>query len=187
ARVLDAIRTVERHRFLPADYMSFAYDDRALPIGSGQTISQPYVVASMTEALSLEPDMKVLEVGTGSGYQAAVLAEMGATILTMEILPELARSARKLLAEMGYDRIRVIEGDGYMGLPGEAPFDRVIITAAPPAIPDAPLAQLAEGGIMVVPVGTDHQDLLVIEKTPKGIVKKSLFPVRFVPMVQKPD
>lgn len=181
-RVLRAMRTVPRHLFVPEGIRDHAYDDSALPIGYGQTISQPYVVAAMTEALEVEPGMKVLEIGTGSGYQAAILAEMGAKVFSMEIVPELARSARSLLERLGY-HVTVIEGDGYKGLPAEAPFDRIIVTAAPPEVPEALKEQLKVGGIMVVPVGEYAQDLVVLKKTPSGFVRTYLFPVRFVPMV----
>lgn len=183
SRVLTAMRKCQRHRFVPDSALDHAYEDRALSIGLGQTISQPYVVAAMSEALRLESGMKVLEIGTGSGYQAAVLAEMGATVKSMEIVPELARRSRELLRKLGYDKVEVIEGDGYKGLPDEAPFDRVIITAAPPDVPAAPLEQLADGGLMVLPVGRYQQDLVVLEKTSAGVIRRSLFPVRFVPMV----
>lgn len=182
--VLKAMRSVERHRFVPEADRERAYEDHAMPIGLGQTISQPYVVAAMSEALELEPGMKVLEIGTGSGYQAAVLAEIGARVHSIEIVPELARRSAALLADLGYGSVKVVEGDGYLGLPDEAPFDRVIITAAPPETPQAPLEQLVEGGRMVLPVGEHRQDLIVLKKTPSGVVRRDLFRVRFVPMVR---
>ncbi|MBL6975568.1 MAG: protein-L-isoaspartate(D-aspartate) O-methyltransferase [Deltaproteobacteria bacterium] len=181
--VLKALRKVERHRFVLEESREHAYEDHAMSIGLGQTISQPYVVAAMSEALELEAGMKVLEIGTGSGYQAAVLAEMGAVVHTIEIVPDLARRSAALLAELGYGSVKVVEGDGYLGLPEEAPFDRVIITAAPPKTPQPPLDQLVEGGLMVLPVGEHRQDLVVLKKTPSGVVRRDLFRVRFVPMV----
>jgi len=181
--VLTAMRSVERHLFVPDAEKNHSYEDRALPIGLGQTISQPYVVAAMTQALDLKPDMKVLEIGTGSGYQAAIMAEMGAFVHSIEIVPELARRSRDLLKDLGYDKVTIIRGDGYQGLPDEAPFDRVMVTAAPPEVPQALLDQLATGGRMVLPVGVHSQDLIVIDKSRDGIERSSLFPVRFVPMV----
>lgn len=182
--VLTAMSKVERHRFVPKEYVKEAYNDYPLPIGMGQTISQPYVVAAMTEALDVRAGMKVLEIGTGSGYQSAILAEMGAIVKTIEIIPELAEKARETLRELGYHNVEVIVGDGYLGLPQYAPFDRIIITAAPPSIPDALVQQLAIGGKMVLPVGTIDQDLILLEKTKEGVKQTYLFPVRFVPMVK---
>jgi len=181
--VLRAMRAVPRHLFVPEEIRERAYEDHALPIGRGQTISQPYVVAAMTEALRVEKGMKVLEIGTGSGYQAAVLAELGARVFSIEIIPELARSARATLEKLGYTSVKVIEGDGYRGLPEEAPFDRIIVTAAPPDVPQALKDQLAVGGRIVIPVGSPEQDLIVLEKTEAGFTRTYLFPVRFVPMV----
>jgi len=185
--VLRAMLKVERHKFVPPEEEDFAYEDRALPIGYHQTISQPYVVAAMTEALEVRPGMKVLEIGTGSGYQAAILAEMGAKVFSIEIVKELADEARERLRRLGYESITVIHGDGYKGLKEEAPFDRIIITAAPPDVPQALVEQLKTGGIMVLPVGEVVQDLIVIKKTEKGTERKYLFPVRFVPMVRGGD
>lgn len=182
--VLRAMKKVPRHLFVPEDIRDHAYEDRALPVGYGQTISQPYVVAAMTEALQARPGMKVLEIGTGTGYQAAILAEMGLKVFTIEIIPELARSARERLEKLGYRGITVIEGDGYKGYPQEAPFDRIIVTAAPPEVPQALKEQLAVGGRLVIPVGEYDQDLIVLEKKPDGFVSSYLFPVRFVPMVR---
>jgi protein-L-isoaspartate(D-aspartate) O-methyltransferase len=150
----------------------------------GQTISQPYVVAAMTEALQARPGMKVLEIGTGSGYQAAVLAEVGAVVSSIEIMPELAAEASERLERLEYTSIEVITGDGYRGLPEKAPFDRIIVTAAPPEVPKALAEQLAVGGRMVLPVGSVDQELMVIEKTASGLTRSLLFPVRFVPMVR---
>lgn len=181
--VLRAMRAVPRHLFVPEGMRDHAYEDRALPIGYHQTISQPYVVAAMTEALRGERGMKVLEIGTGSGYQAAILAELGLRVWSIEIVPELARSARERLRRLGYASVTVIEGDGYAGWPPEAPYDRIIVTAAPPDVPQALRDQLAVGGRMVLPVGDLDQDLIVLEKTADGFVRSVLFPVRFVPMV----
>ncbi len=183
-QVLRAMRTVPRHLFVPESIRQHAYEDRALPVGYGQTISQPYVVAAMTEALRARPGMKVLEIGTGTGYQAAILAEMGLRVWSIEIVPELARSARERLVRLGYETVTVIEGDGYAGWPAEAPYDRIIVTAAPPEVPQALKEQLAVGGRMVLPVGDLEQDLIVVERTPQGFVRSYLFPVRFVPMVR---
>lgn len=186
-RVLEAMRRVPRHRFVPPGVREAAYDDRPLPIGLDQTISQPFIVAYMTEQLQVEPGQKVLEIGTGSGYQAAVLAEIGTRVYTMEILPELAARARTVLEELGYERVEVRAGNGYLGWPELAPFDRIIVTAAPPEVPPALVEQLAVGGRMVLPVGTGIQEILVITKTPDGIVQQRTIPVRFVPMTGKPD
>ena len=186
AAVLQAMRRVPRHLFVPHDEQPFAYDDRPLSIGRGQTISQPYIVAYMTEALQVEPFHKVLEIGTGSGYQAAVLAEIVKQVYSIEIVADLAAGARRALAQAGYPNVDVRTGNGYLGWPEHAPFDRIIITAAPPEIPPALVDQLAVGGIMVVPVGTSFQELVVINKTPDGITEKRTIEVRFVPMVSKP-
>lgn len=184
--VLRAMRAVPRHEFVPEGIRDHAYEDRALPVGHGQTISQPYVVAAMTEALRAERGMKVLEVGTGTGYQAAVLAEMGLRVFSIEIVPELARSARERLHRLGYTTVTVIEGDGYQGWPPEAPYDRIVVTAAPPDVPRALKDQLVAGGRMVLPVGDLDQDLVVLQKTEDGFIPSVLFPVRFVPMVHGP-
>ena len=184
--VLDAMRTVPRHQFVPDDVRPFAYEDRPLPIGRGQTISQPYVVAYMTEALQLSPGLKVLEIGTGSGYQAAVLAHIGARVFSIEIIPDLASEARRALTSAGYQNVDVRTGNGYLGWPEHAPFDRIIVTAAPPEIPQALVEQLAVGGIMVVPVGTSQQEIVVVNKTPSGATEQRTIEVRFVPMVSKP-
>ena len=181
-RVLEAMREVPRHRFVPPDYRNSAYVDRPLPIGLRQTISQPYIVAAMTELLRPESTDRVLEVGTGSGYQAAVISRLVAKVYTIEILPELAESAAKTLAELGYANVAVSSGDGYRGIPSEAPFDGILVTAAPDEIPQPLIDQLAIGGRMVIPVGDFYQQLTVVEKTDRGISKRSVFPVRFVPM-----
>ena len=185
--VLQAMRRVPRHLFVPEDMRGSAYDDRPLPIGKGQTISQPYIVAYMTEALQLEPTHNVLEIGTGSGYQAAVLAEIVKQVYSIEIVPDLADTARRALAQAGYRNVEVRTGNGYLGWPERAPFDRIIVTAAPPEIPQALVDQLAVGGIMVVPVGTSHQEIVVVTKTPSGATEKRTIEVRFVPMVSKPQ
>ena len=186
AAVLDAMRAVPRHLFVPDDVRPFAYEDRPLPIGRGQTISQPYIVAYMTEALQLAPGLKVLEIGTGSGYQAAVLAYIGARVFSIEIVPDLASDARRALTSAGYQNVDVRTSNGYLGWPEHAPFDRIIVTAAPPEIPPALVEQLAIGGIMVVPVGTSQQEIVVVNKTPSGATEQRTIEVRFVPMVSKP-
>ena len=180
--VLSAMKKVQRHRFVPDNVRPYAYYDEPLPIGYEQTISQPYIVAYMTESLGLKGGEKVLEVGTGSGYQAAVLAEIAGDVYTIEIVEPLAERAKKILEKEGYDNLHCRYGDGYRGWPEAAPFDAIIITAAPPKVPDPLLDQLVEGGRMVVPVGTWYQELLLITKTKKGFEKKRLIPVRFVPM-----
>jgi protein-L-isoaspartate(D-aspartate) O-methyltransferase len=182
-RVLEAMRRVERHRFVPPEVRPFAYEDRPLPIGQGQTISQPYIVGYMTEALQLSPEHTVLEIGTGSGYQAAVLAELVREVLSIEIVPELAQRARVALAETGYRNVQVRTGNGYLGWPERAPFPRIIVTAAPPEIPVALIDQLAVGGIMVVPVGRMFQEMTIVTKTESGVAERQTIPVRFVPMV----
>jgi protein-L-isoaspartate(D-aspartate) O-methyltransferase len=187
AAVLRAMRRVPRHLFVPDDMRPNAYDDRPLPIGRGQTISQPYIVAYMTQALQLQPSHKVLEIGTGSGYQAAVLAELVKQVYSMEIVPELAEGARRALAQAGYHNVEVRTGDGYLGWPERAPFDRIIVTAAPPEIPQTLVNQLAADGIMVVPVGTSYQEIVIITKTAAGVTERRTIEVRFVPMVSKPS
>ncbi|MBN1380798.1 MAG: protein-L-isoaspartate(D-aspartate) O-methyltransferase [Deltaproteobacteria bacterium] len=181
--VLDAMRKVKRHLFVPDDLQDSAYDDRPLPIGYGQTISQPYIVAFMTEAGKIEPDDRVLEIGTGSGYQAAVLGEMAKEVYTIEILKPLAENSRQRLDRLGYRNIKVKHGDGYKGWPQYAPYDCIIVTAAPPELPKELLKQLKVGGRMVIPVGSFFQDLYLITRTDAGYQKKVLLPVRFVPMV----
>lgn len=183
--VLDAMRAVRRHRFIPEAYRGpFAYEDRPLPIGHDQTISQPYVVAYMTEAMQVRPGEKVLEIGAGSGYQAAVLAEMGAEVYTIEIIPELGRHAKAALAAEGYGDVKVRIGDGYQGWPEHAPFDVVIVTAAPEAVPEALVEQLRDGGRMIVPVGTHQQRLVILRKENGEVHQAADMPVRFVPMVK---
>jgi protein-L-isoaspartate(D-aspartate) O-methyltransferase len=184
AAVLNAMRRVPRHLFVPPALRERAYEDRPLPIGLNQTISQPYIVAYMTEALQPRREQTVLEIGTGSGYQAAVLAELVKEVLSIEIVPELAERARRTLAETGYKNVQVRTGNGYLGWPERAPFQRIIVTAAPPAIPQALVDQLAVGGIMVVPVGRDSQQMTIVSKTANGIVETQTMPVLFVPMVE---
>lgn len=183
--VLAAMRRVPRHRFVPAKYSAFAYMDGPLPIGLGQSISQPSLVAMMTEALALKKTDKVLEVGTGSGYQAAVLAELADTVLTVEILEPLVRQAERTLTELGYSNVRVRVGDGYQGWPEEAPFDAIIVTAAPDHVPQPLLNQLAVGGRLILPVGRFFQTLELYRRTAEGYEHKTLTLVRFVPLVRQ--
>ncbi len=180
--VLTALRTVERHRFVPTELRGEAYDDNPLPIGYGQTISQPYIVALMTSLLEIDAHSRVLEIGTGSGYQTAVLAEIAAEVYTIEIIPELASRAEALFAELGYTNIHVRCGDGHVGWPEHAPFDAIMVTAAPHEIPPALTEQMAVGGRLVIPVGNFYQDLLVLTREEKGIEKRNVTAVRFVPM-----
>ncbi len=185
-RVLEAMRKTPRHLFVPEALRTMAYADQPLPIGYGQTISQPYIVAFMTELLEPKPDHKALEIGTGSGYQAAVLSHLVNHLCTIEIVPELARSSAQLLKELGYKNVTVRHGDGYKGWPEQAPFDRILLTAAPPEIPQALLEQLKPGGKLVAPVGASvfEQELVVIDKDKNGkLHRRSSLPVRFVPMV----
>jgi protein-L-isoaspartate(D-aspartate) O-methyltransferase len=182
AAVLRAMRTVPRHRFVPAALEDLAYADRPLPIGEGQTISQPYIVALMTELAHVGPDDRVLEVGTGSGYQAAVLAQIAREVFTIEILAPLAAQAGARLRELGYENLRTRVGDGYRGWPEAAPFDAIVVTAAPPDVPPPLLDQLALGGRLVLPVGAGDQELVVVERTAGGFVRHRSIPVRFVPM-----
>jgi len=185
-RVLDAMARVPRHRFVPSALRASAYGDHPLPIGEDQTISQPYIVAYMTEAVALEPTDRVLEIGTGSGYQAAVLAELVEEVYTIEIIPALAARARATLAELGYANIEVRTGNGYLGWPQHAPFDAILVTAAPEAIPPALVEQLAVGGAMAIPVGDHYQEMRIVTKTVEGVTEHVTFPVRFVPMTGKP-
>jgi protein-L-isoaspartate(D-aspartate) O-methyltransferase len=182
--VLQVMRSIPRHLFIPADLRSMAYEDHPVPIGHGATISQPYIVAFMTELLAPAKKHRILEIGTGSGYQAAILGQLGAEVYTVEIVPELASSAAKTLGDLGYGNIRVRQGDGYKGWPEQAPFDRMIITAAPLVVPLALIAQLAENGRLVAPVGSMWmQELVVIEKRGDGTIRRrSVCPVNFVPM-----
>jgi protein-L-isoaspartate(D-aspartate) O-methyltransferase len=182
ARVLAAFRKVPRHELVPPAERASAYQDRPLPIGHGQTISQPYVVAVMTAVLGLEGGERVLEVGTGSGYQAAVLAELVGEVYTIEIVEPLAERARRDLERLGYRNVQVRHGDGYRGWPEHAPFDAIVVTAAPDHVPAPLVEQLAEGGRMVIPVGHGAQDLLRITKDAAGVHEERLIGVRFVPM-----
>ncbi len=183
ARVLAAMRKVPRHLFVPAEMVPSAYADQPLPIGHGQTISQPYIVGFMTEALELKPRDRVLEIGTGSGYQAAVLAELAAEVYSIEIVEPLGKEVALRLRDLGYSRIKLRIGDGYRGWPEAAPFNAIIVTAAPDHIPPALVDQLAPGGRLVLPVGRFFQQLVRIRRTPRGIKQEELLPVRFVPMV----
>ncbi len=183
-RVLEVMRKVPRHLFVPAPLQNLAYDDSPLPIGQGQTISQPYIVAYMTEAVKISPRDRVLEIGTGSGYQAAVLGELAKEVYTIEIVKPLAESARLLLEKSGYKNIKIRWGDGYQGWKEQAPFDAIIVTAAPAEVPEELVKQLRIGGRIVVPIGGFFQELYLITKTKKGIKKETLLPVRFVPMVK---
>lgn len=182
ARVLEAMRQVERHRFVPEPLRAEAYADRALPIGMGQTISQPYVVALMTELAATRPTSRVLEVGTGTGYQAAVLSVLVREVYTIEIVEPLAQEARVRLQGLGYANVFVRAGDGYRGWPEMAPFDAILVTAAPPEIPAPLLEQLAPGGRLVAPVGRERQELVVVERRGDGFVRRPVIPVIFVPM-----
>lgn len=180
--VIEAMLKVPRHLFVPPDKQRDAYLDTPLPIGQGQTISQPYIVAFMTEQLRVKPGDRVLEIGTGSGYQAAVLSTIADSVYTIEIVPGLARQAKKRLQELHYDNVVVLEGDGYHGWPEKAPFDAIIITAAPPKIPPLLLEQLKTAGRMILPVGEYVQELVVVSKTRSGVQMQNVLPVRFVPM-----
>jgi protein-L-isoaspartate(D-aspartate) O-methyltransferase len=186
ARVLDAMTRVPRHVFVPAAGREEAYGDHPLPIGHGQTISQPYIVAFMSEALRLEPGHRVLEIGTGSGYQAAVLSELAGEVYTIEIIPELAQRARQTLLDNGYDNVTVRTGNGYLGWPEHAPYDRIMVTAAPDDVPAALLEQLKIDGLMAIPLGTGLQELRILRRTPTGLETIDTLPVRFVPMTGKP-
>ena len=183
-RVLDAMRTVERHRFLRGQDVNLAYGDYPVDIGLGQTISQPYIVAFMTEALDVKPSDRVLEIGTGSGYQTAVLAELAAAVYSIEIVPAHAAAAAALLKELGYTNVHLRSGDGYSGWPEEAPFDAIIVTAAPDHLPQPLVDQLRAGGRMVVPVGSADQELLALYKSDTDLRELSRLPVRFVPLTR---
>ncbi len=186
-RVLQAMRKVPRHLFVPESQRDQAYNDYPLKIGHGQTISQPYIVALMSELLQIKPEDRILEIGTGSGYQAAVLAELAAEVYTIEIIEPLAQSAAKLLDEMGYSNIKVRAGDGFFGWPEEAPFDGIMLTAAPARVPQPLLDQLKNGGRLVVPEGKFYQDLVVYEKIQNQIKRREVIPVRFVPMTGRAE
>jgi protein-L-isoaspartate(D-aspartate) O-methyltransferase len=183
--VIEALRSVPRHAFVPEWQQDLAYGNHPLPIGAGQTISQPYIVAIMSQLLRVGPGDRVFELGTGSGYQAAILAAMGVEVYTVEIVPELADRAHKTLEELGYDRVQVRAGDGWLGWPEAAPFDGIIVTAAAPRIPEPLVKQLKTGGRLVIPVGQPDglQQLVVYEKEPSGeLVGRHHLPVRFVPV-----
>jgi len=180
--VLEAMMTVPRHEFVPELQRRAAYADHPLPIGHGQTISQPYIVAYMCQALKLSDSDKVLEIGTGSGYHAAVLSLLCEKVYTIEIIPALGRSAEKLLARLGYENIEVKIGDGYQGWKEHAPFDAIILTAAPPKIPQPLIDQLSPGGRLLAPVGEGWQELVLLENTEEGLKETNLLPVVFVPM-----
>jgi protein-L-isoaspartate(D-aspartate) O-methyltransferase len=182
ARVLAALRKVPRHLFVPPEERDEAYNDYPLAIGHAQTISQPYIVAYMTEALELKPHDRVLEIGTGSGYQAAILAELVAQVYSIEIVEALAKEAEARLRRLGYSNVQVRAGDGYRGWPEAAPFDAIIVTAAPGHIPQPLVDQLREGGRMVLPLGQWDQELVRLRRSREGILRESLLPVRFVPM-----
>jgi protein-L-isoaspartate(D-aspartate) O-methyltransferase len=185
ADVLRVMRAVPRHEFVTATARDSAYQDRPLSIGYGATISQPYIVAIMTDLLDIQKRHTVLEIGTGSGYQAAILSLLAKQVYSIEIVPELATEASQRLQRLGYETVEVRQGDGYQGWPDQAPFDRIILTAAPPSIPDALVRQLKPGGLMVAPIGpTADQELVVLEKGRDGkIRRRSVIPVMFVPMV----
>ena len=190
--VLAAVERVPRHRFVPKHLQQQAYDDCPLPIGQGQTISQPFVVALMTQALALTPESSVLEIGTGSGYQTAILAELAGEVYTVEVRSDLQARAKRILDALGYANIRYRTGDGWAGWPEKAPFDAIIVTAAAPEWPRALISQLAEGGRMVIPVGEQdwNQTLWLLTKLDGNLIKDSLGPVRFVPLIkpeQHPD
>ena len=188
ANVLKAIKTVPRHEFVPKEYINSAYEDGPLPIGHGQTISQLFIVAFMTDHLELNSTHKVLEIGTGSGYQTAILSILSKHVYSIEIIDDLLKESSIRLKKLGYDNITLQSGDGYKGIEQEAPFDRIIITAAPEELPDTLLAQLNVGGIMVVPIGKqcEIQHLWVIKKDSDGsLMKEKVLPVGFVPMIKK--
>jgi protein-L-isoaspartate(D-aspartate) O-methyltransferase len=181
-KVIAAMTKIPRHLFIPAEYRGNAYDDGPQSIGYNQTISQPYIVAIMTELLHIDSGSNVLEIGTGSGYQAAVLGEIAKAVYSIEIIPELSHKAALLLDSLKYKNIHVKAGDGYLGWPEEAPFDAIIVTAAAPKIPQPLIDQLKVGGKMVIPVGEYNQELYLLTKNEDGVVKKAVIPVRFVPM-----
>lgn len=184
-RVLDAIGRVERHRFVPEAALFEAYEDHPIPIGHGQTISQPYIVGFMTQALDVQPHHRVLEIGTGCGYQAAVLAELTREVFSIEVVPELAMQARATLTALGHANVHVRVGDGYDGWPEEAPFDRILGAAAPREIPAILVDQLADDGVLVLPVGDWHQEIKIIQKRGGQVQSRDVLPVRFVPMVRR--
>jgi protein-L-isoaspartate(D-aspartate) O-methyltransferase len=184
--VLEAMLKVPRHEFVPENLAKQSYKDSPLPIGLNQTISQPFIVAYMTEAADISKKDKVLEIGTGSGYQAAILGELAKEVYTIEIIPELAERSTRVLQQLGYKNVFVKTGNGYLGIPEQAPFDAIVVTAAPDEIPQTLIDQLAVNGKMVIPVGNANQEIVVIKKTKKGITEKRTMKVRFVPMTGKP-
>jgi protein-L-isoaspartate(D-aspartate) O-methyltransferase len=181
-KVIEAMKKVPRHEFVPADYVNSAYKDSPLPIGHGQTISQPYIVAYMTEQLDLSEKDTVLEIGTGSGYQAAVLAEIVSHVYTIEIVPELASMANEVLKNLGYENVSVKMGDGYKGWQEYAPYDAIMLTAAPLRIPQPLLNQLEDNGRLIAPIGDEFQELVLVTRNGENFSRKKLIPVRFVPM-----
>lgn len=185
SKVLKVMEKVPRHCFIPENTQAHAYADEPLPIGKGQTISQPYIVAYMTDALNLDGNEKILEIGTGSGYQTAILAEIGREIYTVEVIEFLATRAKKVLSEFNYTNIRFKLGDGNEGWDEHALYDAILVTAAPPKIPEKLLGQLKVGGRMILPVGVTFQELVYIEKLKKETRKKKLLPVRFVPLISR--
>ncbi len=184
-RVLEALTRVPRELFIPEEERAGAYDDRPVPIGYGQTISQPYIVGYMTEALKVQAAHRVLEVGTGCGYQTAVLAELAAEVYSIELIAALAERARRTLDTLGYKNVHVRAGDGYAGWPEQAPFDRILGAAAAEDLPSALVQQLADGGILVMPIGTSYQELRVLQKRGHDLETLATLPVRFVPMIRK--
>ncbi len=191
SKTLNAMRKVPRHLFVPENLRSDAYTDGPLPIGDGQTISQPYIVGYMTQELQLKPSDRVLEIGTGSGYQAAILAQIVDSVYTIEIVNSLARTAKERLRQLGYNNVIVKQGDGYEGWPAKAPFDAIMVTAGAATIPQPLVDQLKEGGRMIIPVGPQHavSHLVLLKKTNYEVTRKKLIPVRFVPFTRekKPD
>lgn len=185
--VLEALLKVPRHEFVPGEHRHLAYQNRPLPIGHEQTISQPFIVGYMTQAAEIGLGEKVMEIGTGSGYQAAVLGELAKEVYTIEIIPDLADGARTLLHQLGYRNVQVKTGNGYEGWDEHAPFDAIVVTAAPDHIPQALVAQLALRGKMVIPVGTTFQQMVIVSKSERGVVEQRTIPVRFVPMTGKPQ
>lgn len=186
-RVLGAIATVPRHRFVLTRDIKRAYQDRPLPISYGQTISQPYIVAFMTAAAQIAPTAKVLEIGTGSGYQTAVLAELAKTVYSVERVPGLSQRAHKRLQQLGYHNVHLRQGDGYRGWPEPGPYDAIVVTAAPPQLPPTLESQLVLGGRLVIPVGEQYQDLLILVKTETGLHLESKLEVSFVPLIPDPE
>ena len=180
--VVSAMLNVPRHEFVPKEYRKYSYSDTPLPIGEGQTISQPYVVALMTELLGLKKGDKLLDVGTGSGYQTAILSEMGCIVYTIEIVESLAKKAQNTLQKLGYKNIYFLIGDGYMGWEQHSPYDAILVAAAPKVLPDPLVNQLKVGGKMVIPIEEDHQELSLIEKKEESLDIQTVGPVRFVPM-----